>query len=215
MVYADDEAEFANESISAIIAMAVEGVIIRKRRQRGRSSLTRADLPPNPRHGTSWECIYAAANDAAFIVTTGFDVATFHFLLKLFTGVRDRVPIPRDDVAWSGVSRPAQRSLSAAGALGLVLHFLNSTMAEISLQEIFGLTPTVCSRYLNFGLRILLETLKRTPEGRISWPTRPAKFQRYADIIAERHPSLTGAFCFIDGVKIPVAESLDEDTQNA
>ncbi|KAE8898163.1 hypothetical protein PF005_g14786 [Phytophthora fragariae] len=152
---------------------------------------------------------------AAFIVTTGFDVATFHFLLKLFTGVWDRVPIPRDDVAWRGVSRPSQRSLSAAGALGLVLHFLNSTMAEISLQAIFGLTPTVCSRYLNFGLRILLETLKRTPEGRISWPTRPAKFQRYADIIAERHPSLTGAFCFIDGVKIPVAESLDEATQNA
>ena len=29
------------------------------------------------------------------------------------------------------------RSLNAAGALGLVLHYLNSTMQEISLQQIF------------------------------------------------------------------------------
>ncbi|ETP31755.1 hypothetical protein F442_19405 [Phytophthora nicotianae P10297] len=88
-------------------------------------------------------------------------------------------------------------------------------MAELSLQEIFGLTPSVCSRYVNFGLRILLETLKIIPEGRIEWPKTPTKFAYYAELIAARHPNLHGAFCSIDGVKIPVAESLDEDTQNS
>ncbi|ETI33701.1 hypothetical protein F443_19628 [Phytophthora nicotianae P1569] len=88
-------------------------------------------------------------------------------------------------------------------------------MAELSLQEIFGLTPSVCSRYVNFGLRILLETLKIIPEGRIEWPKTPTKFAYYAELIAARHPSLHGAFCSIDGVKIPVAESLDEGTQNS
>ncbi|ETO72352.1 hypothetical protein F444_11519 [Phytophthora nicotianae P1976] len=214
MVYEDeDDDEWLDESTSIMFAMAAERERIRKFRQRGRSSLTRADLPRNPRHGTSWECIYAAGNDAAFIITTGFDVASFHSLLRPFTEVWDRVPIPRSDVDIEGVSRPSRRSLSPTGALALVLHFLNSTMAELSLQEIFGLTPSVCSRYVNFGLRILLETLKITPEGRIEWPKIPAKFAYYAELIAARHPSLHGAFCSIDGVKIPVAESLDEDTQ--
>ncbi|ETO62511.1 hypothetical protein F444_19587 [Phytophthora nicotianae P1976] len=53
------------------------------------------------------------------------------------------------------------------------------------------------------------------PEGRIEWPKTPAKFAYYAELIAACHPSLHGAFYFIDGVKIPVAESLDEDTQNS
>ncbi|ETI30337.1 hypothetical protein F443_22543 [Phytophthora nicotianae P1569] len=199
MVYEDeDDDEWLDESISIMFAMAAEGERIRKSRQRDRSSLTRADLPRNPRHGTSWECIYAAGNDVAFIITTGFDVPSFHFLLRPLTEVWDRVPIPRSDVDIEGVSRHSRRSLSPTGALALVLHFLNSTMAELSLQEIFGLTPSVCSRYVNFGLRILLETLKITPEGWIEWPKIPAKFAYYAELIVACHPSLHGAFCFID-----------------
>ncbi|ETN01061.1 hypothetical protein PPTG_17501 [Phytophthora nicotianae INRA-310] len=169
MVYEDeDDDEWLDESTSIMFAMAAEGERIRKSRQRGRSSLTRADLPRNPRHGTSWECIYAAGNDAVFIITTGFDVASFHFLLRLFT----------------------------------VCRFL-------------GVTLILKDRYVNFGLRILLETLKIIPEGRIEWPKTPTKFAYYAELIAARHPSLHGAFCSIDGVKIPVAESLDEGTQNS
>ncbi|ETO58682.1 hypothetical protein F444_22938 [Phytophthora nicotianae P1976] len=177
MVYEDeDDDEWLDESTSIMFAMAAEGERIRKSRQRDRSSLTRADLPRNPHHGTSWECIYAAGNDVAFIITTGFDVPSFHFLLRPLTEVWDRVPIPRSDVDIEGVSQHSRRSLSPTGALALVLHFLNSTMAELSLQEIFGLTPSVCSRYVNFGLRILLETLKITPEGWIEWPKIPANW---------------------------------------
>ncbi|EGZ24867.1 hypothetical protein PHYSODRAFT_296798 [Phytophthora sojae] len=71
------------------------------------------------------------------------------------------------------------------------------------------------SRYINFGLKILLEILKLAPDGRISWPRTLQQFEYFASLIADRHPGLSGAFCFIDGVKIPVAESLDEDTQNS
>ncbi|ETK83741.1 hypothetical protein L915_11146, partial [Phytophthora nicotianae] len=103
MVYEDeDDDEWLDESTSIMFAMAAERERIRKFRQRGRSSLTRADLPRNPRHGTSWECIYDAGNDAAFIITTGFDVASFHSLLRPFTEVWDRVPIPRSDVDIEG-----------------------------------------------------------------------------------------------------------------
>ncbi|KAE9050715.1 hypothetical protein PR003_g16173 [Phytophthora rubi] len=103
--------------------MTAEGERIRKARQRGRSSPTRADIPPNPRHGTSWEFIYAGGDDAVFIVTTGFDVATFHFLLELMTDVWDRVAIPRHDVDIDGLSRPSRRPLAHTGALGRSHHF--------------------------------------------------------------------------------------------
>ncbi|ETM97685.1 hypothetical protein PPTG_20092 [Phytophthora nicotianae INRA-310] len=54
MVYQDeDDDEWLDESTSIMFAMAAVGERIRKSRQRGRSSLTRADLPRNPRHGTS------------------------------------------------------------------------------------------------------------------------------------------------------------------
>ncbi|KAE8965890.1 hypothetical protein PR003_g28766 [Phytophthora rubi] len=46
--HADDEDEFVDESTSVAAAMPAQGEAIRKRRQRGKSSLTRADLPRNP-----------------------------------------------------------------------------------------------------------------------------------------------------------------------
>jgi hypothetical protein len=65
------------------------------------------------------------------------------------------------------------------------------------------------------GLQILLETLRRAPEGSIAWPRHIDRFQYYSDIIEECHPLLVGGFCFVDGLNIPVADSLDEDTQNS
>ena len=61
-----------------------------------------------------------------------------------------------------------QRSLDAAGTLGLVLHFVNSAMQEVSLPQIFVLVPAAISHYINFALGILLNILKRIPEAAIT-----------------------------------------------
>ncbi|KAG2079010.1 hypothetical protein BDR04DRAFT_997850, partial [Suillus decipiens] len=57
--------------------------------------------------------------------------------------------------------------LNAGGALGFILHYLNSTMQETSLQQIFALIPC------------------------------------------------TGAFRSIDGLKLPVQTSEDDEIENA
>ena len=68
----------------------------------------------------------------------GFDVLTFQSILDSgFADAWYNTPVPRSDANQAGASRPMARSLDAAGALGLVLHYLNSTMQEISLQQIF------------------------------------------------------------------------------
>jgi hypothetical protein len=65
--------------------------------------------------------------------------------------------IPRNDVAIIGEPRLGTRSLDAAGGLGLVLRYLGSAMLEISLQQIFALTLSTVSRYLDFAKKILLQ----------------------------------------------------------
>ncbi|KAK9233729.1 hypothetical protein V1525DRAFT_436306, partial [Lipomyces kononenkoae] len=71
-----------------------------------------------------WQRLRDSAEDKAFWVQT-----------------RLTTPITRDDVSVHGEARRSQRSLDADGALGLVLHFLNSSMAQFTLNEIFGIVP--------------------------------------------------------------------------
>ncbi|OWZ06289.1 DDE family endonuclease [Phytophthora megakarya] len=114
-----------------------------------------------------------------------------------------------------GAARPDRRSLSPTAALGLGLHYLNSTMAEHSLQQIFAITPTVCSRYLFFVLNILRFVLLELPNAAIRWPKKTAIFADYSAMIEMHHPRIRKGFCFVDGLNLPVAQSLDENTQNA
>lgn len=142
-------------------------------------------------------------------------VGTFGYLLEHFSRVWNTTPIARNDVNSSGqMLQLSQRSLDAAGGLGLVLHHLNSTMASYSLQQIFGITPAVCSRYLRFGMQILVTTLESLPDSRISWPSEKT-MQKFAQLICNRHPLLLSAFGFVDGIHFPVARSQDMDIENA
>ncbi|KIJ43747.1 hypothetical protein M422DRAFT_60301 [Sphaerobolus stellatus SS14] len=101
-------------------------------------------------------------NPRAFITTMGFDVATFLVILGNFAEEWDATPIPCNDTSSVGEARIGRHSLDAAGALGLVLHYLNSTMCEVSLQQIFALIPITISHYLNFSLQILMLTVATT-----------------------------------------------------
>jgi hypothetical protein len=53
------------------------------------------------------------------------------------------------------------------------------------------------------------------PTASIVWPTKEDEFSDYCGMIRLRHPLLDGGFCFVDGLNLPVAESLDETTQNS
>jgi len=118
-----------SRNIAILIAyLAIEGK--RRKLKRRRSYLRRCDLIPNPRELIPWIQLYESGQDTAFILTLGFDVATFHFLLE--NGCENRwnnPPIPRNDVNPDGEVRAERRSLNAKGCLALVLHFLNSTIS--------------------------------------------------------------------------------------
>ncbi|KAI9437903.1 hypothetical protein BJY52DRAFT_1196186 [Lactarius psammicola] len=127
----------------------------------------------------------------------GFDAATFRLLLVgpgRFGERWESTPIPRNDVSIIGVPRLARCSLNGAGALGLILHYLGSAMLEVMLQQIFTLTPSVLSRYLEAAESTLYDILLQIHEAWISMPRNKAELKRLSSLIWQRHPLLEGAF---------------------
>jgi hypothetical protein len=221
LMLAEQEAEAGfQDELLACIGLVCYGVEEAQRLRVSRRSLqrlylTRPDLLPNPRAGTPWHALYHSQNDRAFITTMGFDVATFHIILHHgFERLWNETPIPRCDVPTSSVPRVTRRSLDACGALGLILHYLNSTMLEASLSQIFAIIPTTVSRYIKFTLRIILFTLRRLKDARIQWPVGD-EFQENNDLVLARHPLLVGAFGTMDGLNLPVQTSQDQELENA
>ncbi|KAF8578723.1 hypothetical protein K439DRAFT_1648714 [Ramaria rubella] len=176
--------------------------------------LTCLDLPL-PRGDTSWQHMLAAGNDCAFITMMGYDVDTFDFILESgFRTLWDSTAIERSDVSSSGAPRLNRCSLDAMGGLGIVLHYIHSCMTQTSLQQIFGLVPTMVDRYINFAMKILDATLKGMVDAHVWWPT-VGKIQDFGKMITESHPRLEGAFGSIDGLNLPVEVPEDPGMENA
>jgi hypothetical protein len=202
--------------LSLIAAGALESQRLREARQKpNRLYLTRSELLPNPRQGTPWQKLHESRSDRAFITTMGFDVLTFEKILADgFADLWNTTPIPRNDTWPSGRPRLGGRSLDAAGVLGLILHYVNSTMRMLSLEQIFALIPSTISRYINFSIDILLSALRRMPEAKVSWP-KGDEFEENNQLIAIRHPRLVGAFGTIDGLNLITETSNEPEIENA
>ncbi|KAF5371930.1 hypothetical protein D9757_011485 [Collybiopsis confluens] len=216
----EDETTHRNLAILGVLAAGIADSQSEhaRRRNPSRRYLTRPQLMPDPRAESPWVRLWQGQEDRAFITTMGFDVATFRFILEgrnRFADIWDNTPIPREDVSSASAPRPHTRSLDAAGALGLVLHYLGSAIHEVQLQQIFAVVPSVLTRYLKFSLHILLTTLRRMNEARIKIPSNAAEYEELSALITARHPLLEGAFGSIDGLSLAVQVSEDPELENA
>jgi hypothetical protein len=217
----DDNDQYDENSQRRRLALFVVGTAViarlrrKERRRASRAYLTRPSLPPVPRADSAWAYLYGARIDRAFIVTMGVDVRTFHFILERgFAELWDSTPISRDDVRPHGVPRLEKRSLDAAGGLGLVLHYLNSTMLLVTLQQVFAIVPSVSSCYLHFDLKLLHRALLKIPEAKIAWPGED-KMAEWAAMLRVRHPHILYGIGFVDGVHQPLECHGEEEVQNA
>jgi hypothetical protein len=226
-IFQQGEAELEHEAeedrleiVAGALAIVVGGAEIARefrneRRRETRQYLVRGELLPNPRVATPWQVLYESRNDRAYITTMSFDVKTFDYILETFQHTWLSTPIPRTDTNGAGNPWPGARSLDPPGALGLALHYLSSTMHNVSLQQIFALIPSTVSWYINFALDILLACLRQMPDAAIQWPRSGKEFQECNDLILVRHPLLIGAFAAIDRLNVPLQTSQDEDIENA
>ncbi|KAE9383641.1 hypothetical protein BT96DRAFT_1027124 [Gymnopus androsaceus JB14] len=216
----DDEAHLQQLALLATLFLGIAENEQNKVRRRNPSRLylRRHQLMPFPRLDSPWQRLWAAQDDRSFITTMGFDVRTFRYILEgrnRFAERWNNTPIPRNDVSSQAGPRIHARSLDAAGALGLVLHYLSSSMLEITLQQVFALVPSVLTRYLDFAKQILLQTLRSMPEAQIKLPRNLDEFQANSDLITARHSQLEGGFGSIDGLSLPTEVSDDVEMENA
>ncbi|KAF9494740.1 hypothetical protein BDN71DRAFT_1561504 [Pleurotus eryngii] len=101
-----------------------------------------------------------------------------------------------------------------AGALWLVLHYLGSSMLEISLQQIFALMPSTVSHYIKFAMTILLKTLQAMLEAKICFPKTSEELTKYTNLICTCHPLLRGAFASIDSLSLVMQVLEDPEIKN-
>lgn len=138
----DEEYELAFAAATIIAGAELAWEIHVQRCNPSHLYLCHSQLLPNPCVATPWQALYNSQNDQAFITTMGFNVETFgYILLSSFATSWYTMSIPRNDTNILGDPRLEWHSLDAAGALGLVVHYLNSTMQETSLQQILRSFP--------------------------------------------------------------------------
>jgi len=124
---------------------------------------------------------------------TGFSRVAFDMLLKRFE--------IRYDIRPRGLR---DSTISARDALGIVLHWLNSTMRYKTLSLIFAIPSGSISRVLMRSLGSLMVTLSHLYEARIEWPSL-ARIEKLSQLVANRVSNLGfSCFGFVDGVKFPV-----------
>ncbi|KAI8981129.1 hypothetical protein BD414DRAFT_90259 [Trametes punicea] len=222
--YIDDDSDLEYEDTLEELALLAGTLLLgvqdfqhrrSENRNPSRRYLRRPQLLSNPRRNTPWQVLYESRDDRAYITTMGIDCATFDYVLHNGFAQRwNSTTIPRADTSRNGMPRLGRRSLTAAGALGLIYHYLTSAMPDTALQQIFALVPTTISRYRTFALRALCDTLRELPEARIAWWSA-TECEEDANLIMVRHPLLAGAMGGIDGMNIATAESDDPEIENS
>ncbi|KZV63120.1 hypothetical protein PENSPDRAFT_617033 [Peniophora sp. CONT] len=213
----DSDSEDEERDAGAFIVLgALQADRLRRlRRSATRQYLTRPQLLPDPRENTSWTRLYEHGDDRAYITCMGFNRAGFEYILNNgYADAWNSNTIPRPDTSAHGAPRLGRRSLDAAGALGLALHYLCSCVDDTDISLIFAIIPTTISRYISWSLKILLDILREMPEAQIPWPDED-DCAEYSILIEQKYSLLGGGIGFCDGLKIRVTVSDDPDIENA
>jgi hypothetical protein len=145
------------------------------------------------------------ADDSSFLHMTGLNREAFRALLEknfdLDAIVRNRP-----------CGRP--RSLNPDGYLGLLLFYLGSMMTSKHLCLIFGITPSVCSRAINFMLSRVVRNLWVHLMARIQFP-KNKKMAEFAAMVQRREPLVDDVIGFMDGVSFTTQSTDEHLEQNA
>lgn len=166
---------------------------------RNRHYLLKKDLPPPSL--SAWRTLYETKRDESFIDVMGFDVKTFHEIYDLIF-----------DKKVQTMGRP--HSLDNKSKLALTLHWLNSTMRQKTLAQLFGVTPTTVSETIQHVIDLINKKLINHPDCLIQWPSED-KMKELAALVHARAKELPDVFGFVDGLWLPIPNDRDEAKQNA
>lgn len=170
---------------------------------RNRAFLTTSALPDPDL--SAWKAQFQSTDDRAWVCVTGFNRNEFNTLLAVFA---EEFTINK---AGTG-GRPTQHT--TADALGLVLYWLNSSVKQKTLCQLFGFPPAAVSRILSRGLNALRAALDRLPTAAVEWPSED-DMKRCSDASFAVHQTIRGVWGAVDGLKLRINRPSDPDAQAA
>jgi hypothetical protein len=184
------------------------------RRRQKRTPRVLALLQP---HQFSWHKLYTSRNDQALITFTGLDVNAFDGRLPRFAPVFDAfTPYHSSDGFYSLKNQPnkgRERLIDARDCLGLILAWSRTRGSQMVLQMLFGMTGTCVSDYIQFGIRILVQVLQELEEAKVHIPTIDY-VNSMKTLVKNKHPLLENVWCTMDGLKLMIEVSSNDDDQN-
>lgn len=168
-------------------------------------------------HQSSWRKLYTSRNDQALITFTGLDVNAFDALLTRFAPVFDTfTPYKSSDGFYlikNDLNKGRKRLIDARDCLGLVLAWTRTRGSQMVLQMLFGMTGTCVSDYIQFGIKILVQVLQELEEAKVYIPTIDYVNSMKA-LVRNKHPLLENVWCTMDGLKLMIEVSSNDDDQN-
>ncbi len=152
-----------------------------------------------------WRKLYEKAGNLSFPHMTGLNRHAFRCLLWYLID---------DDEIVTHCRRGRPRLLSADGYLCLLLFYLGSTMHYKHLCLIFGLTPTVYGKAINWMLQRTVRLLTDYPFAKVRFPD-DVKMREFANMVKARELLAEDVIGFMDGVSFQTECMCKRVEQNA
>ncbi len=156
-------------------------------------------------HELPWRELYEKADDSSFLHMTGVTRRAFRLLLEYLFDNDEIFPHRR-------CGQPC--STGPDGYLDLLLFYLGSTMNYKHLCLIFGLTPSVCSRTINWMLGRRVRLLNDHPFAKVKFPDN-AKMREYANMVQARELLVSDVIGFMDDFSFSTECTIKRMQQNA
>lgn len=152
---------------------------------------------------SAWRTLFCSNDEGAYMSVLGVTPVLFRSLVQVFAPFYKRAAEDIRGYVGNGSKRGRKSALSAADALGLVLHFLGTKVQRKCLSLIFGVGPATTSRAISAGLSALEAALGTMQEAEVRFPSH-AEARTFAEQLEHKEPKVAGCMGFIDGLNLPI-----------
>lgn len=186
------------------------------RRRRDRRVTRAALVPPTL---SPFVVLFNSGNNQSLITLTGFDHASFSYLLTRYAPLYDTYSPYSSDGCIRQLRHDSHvggrpRSMTAEMSLALSLAWTRTRGSEYVLCMLFGITHSICSLFLRFSRRILLKVLAGDVHAAVRVPTR-TEVSSFQQAVSAKYPALHDVFAVADGLKLHLEQTSDPVLQNA
>lgn len=121
---------------------------------------------------SAWSVLFGSGCDQSLITMTGFDHKPYRYILRLFEAPFEMMTTYRKHgvMERKGALGP-KRTLSARDCLGLSLVWYRTSGTMITICMLFFITFSVCSLFIRFSRRILVNVLSKNALSMVRMPT--------------------------------------------